>query len=297
MRIWKYSKHVLGLLYLLPTISFADNVESIYHIPFYTSKYQLGPLGSTSLKSVAYNLKFADQVVIQGRPDIGRFNNSELSKSRATSIKSALINEGIPENKIQIDLLQEAISGNQPNVSLITIVARKLTSVNPVIAASPIKSPVQFSEKDSWQNNEPSVPISAVKRILQTAIEDNLSASATNRLFDLMVSLNYASSDENTNVSKTNKTVLVVDPPKKTEWEVSSNKSLRENITSWSTSSGWTAPEWLASTEYKVAKTTFIEGEFPDVLKQIADTSGLNICVTRNPKNIRVTDHNVSCKD
>ncbi len=84
---------------------------------------------------------------------------------------------------------------------------------------------------------------------------------------------------------------------RKAAWKVDSAKTLRENITNWALASGWSAPEWLASEDFNATRTTFLEGEFPDVLKQVSDKSGLNICVTRNPKGIRITDHNTSCKD
>ncbi len=83
----------------------------------------------------------------------------------------------------------------------------------------------------------------------------------------------------------------------KIEWKVDANMALRDNITAWALSSGWVAPEWLVTDDYRTPKTTYIEGEFPEVLKQISDNSGLNICVTRNPKNIKITNHNIPCKD
>jgi len=83
----------------------------------------------------------------------------------------------------------------------------------------------------------------------------------------------------------------------KIEWKVDANLTLRDNINAWAKSSGWDEAEWLATDEFKAAKTTYIEGEFPEMLKQISDSTGLNICVTRRPKNIKITNHNISCKD
>jgi hypothetical protein len=94
-----------------------------------------------------------------------------------------------------------------------------------------------------------------------------------------------------------NKPLFVTAAPKSADWKVDSTKTLRENITAWSLSADWGIPEWLATQDFNVTRTTYLTGGFPDVLKQISDTSGLNICITKNPKTIRITDHNVSCKE
>ncbi len=82
----------------------------------------------------------------------------------------------------------------------------------------------------------------------------------------------------------------------KKSWKADAGLSLQENIKKWAIDSGWDAPEWLSKKEFYVSRTTFIEGEFPYILQQISEQSDLNICVTNNPRSIRITDLNVSCK-
>lgn len=83
----------------------------------------------------------------------------------------------------------------------------------------------------------------------------------------------------------------------KIEWKVDSTLTLQQNINAWAKSSGWVEPVWLATEEYRQQETTYIEGEFPWVLKQVAENSGLNICVTLKPQGIKITNHNIPCKE
>lgn len=300
MQKGEHMKGLIGItLCLLPAFAQATEAEATYRIPFFAAKSELGPMGKASIQNAAYELKNAERILIQGRPDPSQPENSDLAMKRALAVKKALVLEGIQEQKIQLEGRKDAIGSDKPSVYMATIVANRQANTPalfPVQQTTMNTPPVMVEAMRLPMYQEPMVPVSAVKRILKTAMEDNLSASATNRLFDLMVSFNTPAPATPVEPEKI-KPVFIGASSKPMEWKVDANKSLRENITAWAVSSGWSAPEWLASEEYKAAKTTYIEGEFPDVLKQVSDSSGLNICVTRNPKNIKITDHNISCKD
>lgn len=278
----------LILLLLFPFMTEANAAESNIRVPFYQGKFALGPAGTLSLQNAMFDLRKADRITIQGRPD-PTAPNLELAHRRALTVKTQLINAGIPEYKIFVDDQAEPSFSDIPNAYNVTLLTEK-REVKPAVEDRPAQTlPTVYA---TAAKEEPMVPVSVVKRILKTGMEDNLSANAINRLFDLMVSVNYP------NPQKQPETPAVFAPAaKKTVWKVDANKTLKDNIEGWSTASGWEAPHWKASNLYQVAKSTTIEGEFPDVLKQIADSTGLNICVTRNPKNINITDPNVSCKE
>jgi hypothetical protein len=79
-------------------------------------------------------------------------------------------------------------------------------------------------------------------------------------------------------------------------FKVDSTKSLKENLNTWSKANGWGEVEYQAD-DLKIKKTTFIDGHWPEVLREIAKKTEINICVTQNPRNIRVTNREINCWD
>lgn len=83
---------------------------------------------------------------------------------------------------------------------------------------------------------------------------------------------------------------------RKENWVLDKSLTLRDNLNVWAKQASWNPSVWEASNYYQVTVTSTLEGDFPDVLRQIADSTGLNICAKKHEKYIRVTDANVSCK-
>lgn len=84
---------------------------------------------------------------------------------------------------------------------------------------------------------------------------------------------------------------------RKESWVLDKNLTLRGNVDAWSKQAGWNPSVWDASNYYQITVTSTIEGDFPDILRQIADSTGLNICAKKRERYVRVTDPNVSCKN
>lgn len=93
--------------------------------------------------------------------------------------------------------------------------------------------------------------------------------------------------------------LLVASPAltRKPTWTLNKELTLRDNINAWSKSAGWNPTQWDASNYYEVGRTVTMDGEFPDVLRQIVAFTGLNICSKMREKVVRVTDPNVSCEN
>ena len=218
-----------------------------------------------------------------------------LPFKRAQRVKIALIKLGLPDQKILINVNSTTSS------SLPLITVRTKNRLSPQDAL--LLSHVGDSDASKIPNvrflkvSDDTVPILAVRKILKTAIEDSLSASATSRLFELMIDLRGTSKGAVLPIEKPKPTkTIVLDNDIKT-WRLDEKHTLRENIQDWSTTAGWKDTlEWKAS-EYSVGVTTFLDGKFPEILKQIADSADINICVTNTPRHIRVTNHGVECKD
>lgn len=82
---------------------------------------------------------------------------------------------------------------------------------------------------------------------------------------------------------------------RKESWMLDKNLTLRDNVDAWSKHAGWNPSVWDASNYYQITVTSTIEGDFPDILRQIADSTGLNICARKRERYVRVTDPKVPC--
>jgi len=82
---------------------------------------------------------------------------------------------------------------------------------------------------------------------------------------------------------------------RRSSWALDKTQTLRDNLNTWAKIAGWNPFQWDASNYFQVTTSTTLEGTFPDVLRQIADSTGLNICARSNEKYVRVTDAGISC--
>lgn len=79
-------------------------------------------------------------------------------------------------------------------------------------------------------------------------------------------------------------------------WLLDRKLTLRDNLNAWLKTAGWNPAVWEASNLYEITATSTFEGGFPDILRKVADATGLNICAKTREKIVRVTDATVSCK-
>lgn len=82
---------------------------------------------------------------------------------------------------------------------------------------------------------------------------------------------------------------------RKETWTLDAKLTLRDNLDAWSKLAGWNPSVWDASNYFQVTSASILEGGFPDILRQVADSTGLNICARKHEKYVRVTDANVPC--
>lgn len=79
-------------------------------------------------------------------------------------------------------------------------------------------------------------------------------------------------------------------------WVLEKSLTLRENLDAWSKSAGWNPVAWDASNFYQVSNTVVIKGDFPEILRKVAESTGLNICATPRLKIVRITNSDTACK-
>lgn len=84
--------------------------------------------------------------------------------------------------------------------------------------------------------------------------------------------------------------------PAPMRWDLDPRLTLRGNVDAWSKAAGWRPTIWEAANFYQVTSAATLEGLFPEVLRRVADSTGLNICAIPREKAVRVTDANTPCK-
>ncbi|MEM8519080.1 TcpQ domain-containing protein [Janthinobacterium sp. CAN_S7] len=83
---------------------------------------------------------------------------------------------------------------------------------------------------------------------------------------------------------------------RKKTWTLDKKLTLRENFDAWSKLAGWNPTVWEAANYFEVPATSVLEGEFPEILRQLAGSTRLiNVCAKMHEKYIRVTEPNVRC--
>ena len=92
-----------------------------YNVPFYSTKYLLGPAAVSSLKNIMQDLTKAKNITIEGRPDANGQNDTDLSRRRALAIKNYLLMNGISESRINVSVQHEVKFDVNPSVFNSTI--------------------------------------------------------------------------------------------------------------------------------------------------------------------------------
>lgn len=92
-----------------------------YNVPFYSTKYVLGPAAVSSLKNILQDLNKAKNITIEGRPDANGQNDTDLSRRRALAIKNYLLMNGISESRINVTVQHEVKYDVNPSVFNSTI--------------------------------------------------------------------------------------------------------------------------------------------------------------------------------
>ncbi|MES2879227.1 MAG: TcpQ domain-containing protein [Pseudomonadota bacterium] len=78
-------------------------------------------------------------------------------------------------------------------------------------------------------------------------------------------------------------------------WVLDKQMSLRANLDAWSSAAGWNSTVWEANNAYQVTNTVAVDGAFPEVLRRVADATGLNICANPRQRFVRVTESSIPC--
>lgn len=263
-------------------------------------------------------------VRIVGRPDAQGYSNGKLSviaRNRAINMRDYLTRQGIPANNILIE--SDNSPNPQPNGSSYpsdiyitradgrgssSRLASYATSAVPPEPA--LVQPARYAASQS-QNVAPA-PSAAnpardqlIQFINQAVESGQMLPSVALKLLQTLMEANSNNglqqvsrqpAIQSTRAPPAPQIVAAPALPRNERWVLDNKLTLKDNIDAWSKTAGWNPVTWEASNYYQVTTTSTIEGGFPDVLRKIADSTGLNICAKTRERYVRVTDANVSCK-
>lgn len=299
-------------------------------IPFCKGKDTPGPIARATMDSTISTLRTARNIVIYGRPD-DYSNNPEpseshpdLSQTRSIYLKTWLVKNGVPETRIKLEPetvfqpsgyymcgnstirykaptdTEESSDGDDSNLQ-----AKPAAPIYPIPTLPVVSSPLMDM-----------IPIATVRRAFQLGDIAKLDKAGTLALIENVYNARQAGAgqeDEQLIISHiirqtehkpAQSTVapapLFIAAPslaREESWTLNKDITLRDNMNEWAKIAGWNPVTWEASNYYQVTITTTLKGSFPDVLRQIAESTKLNICAYRRDKKIRITDPNVACKD
>lgn len=301
--------------------------ESI-SVPFCSGKSTTGPVAQRILNEALPKLWQAQKIVVQGWPD----KKSHIEEERTRFIIDWLARNGVSRSRIKDDTQRTFLYSQYFTCSDSTVTFTRAAPTQsydteesvPVVNSTSIyyppvqNKPVEIAATTS--NN--SIAISTIRRIFSMSDLGKLSKTETLRLIEDFYAVKQTG---NTNtdeqividlvtkptqqVQNTSLPVSVQQPVqqpslflaipaliRKQNWQLDKTLTLKDNLDAWAKLAGWNPVTWEAANFYQVTTSSVLEGSFPDVLRQIAEGTGLNICAKKREKQIRVTDSTVSCK-
>ena len=209
---------------------------------------------------------------------------SDLSKGtigivarRTARIREHLASKGIPANRIAINTDKIVIDQPKGTTPVCDIY---IAPTNDTFAQT--YTPQQQQQQQQPQQNAANNNL--MQYINQAVASGQLSPEVALQLIQAMLTSNNSQADPR------------VVTARKEIWMLNKTMTLRENIESWSKKAGWKSVVWEAANYYQVTTTSSIDGTFPEILRKIAEGTGLNICANTREKQVRVTDANYSCK-
>lgn len=91
-------------------------------------------------------------------------------------------------------------------------------------------------------------------------------------------------------------------PGSHSAWLLDRQLSLFDNLDRWVRLAGWNPIQWSTvarelSHSFQVTQSVSVPGNFPDVLRRVADVTGLNICALPRQQVVRITESTVPCNN
>lgn len=291
-----------------------------YKISFIKGSSRLSPMARSYLDELVSRMRNASQIRIMGRMDGATVAENrkkrQVGTARASAIRAYLISQGISAQVLEVEVEAVGNPDAANGFSLSDVVVmhprpvhsaseeratprhyRYLTNEGTASAPVSLAAPAATAPQPaSFGNDE------AMLRYINQAVQSGQMAPsvAVQIIRSMLEAKGSSTTIATTPVTPTAiiRTAYVPQeaPPTRVErWTLDAGKNLKENFDAWTFASGWKPTVWEASNFYQVTSSAVLDGTFPDILKRIADSTGLNICAYPRDKYVRVTNPNVPC--
>lgn len=290
-----------------------------YTVSFLKYQAALGPTARAVLDSLAPQMLNASSIRIVGRPDAmpsgGNDKQGSVARNRAVNIRTYLVRQGIPESNIVVTVDNtpnpQAAGNNYPIDIYITRASSRSVPGYSLGYSAPeaVSQPMRAVLSDSGYRPSTASPSAAVsisvapsrgnkssdeqltQYINQAVLSGQMLPAVALQLLRSMMESNLSQVPPQQTAQPVSSTV----PVRAERWLLDKQLTLRDNIDAWARSAGWNPSSWEASNYFQITTTTTLDGGFPDVLRRVAESTGLNICAKTREKVVRVTDANVPC--
>lgn len=290
-----------------------------FRVGFSKGTSQVGPITRSFIDSLVPRMLNASRINIVGRVDGARPADNEkqvaLALARAAALRTYLAKSGVSAQIIQIEADTTGSGSASSSVSLADIQITSRPDPRAALATqarTQIRAPQEPAIPHAYRYvgmeataqrsapgpaEMPPPPRSAsdarlLRYINQAVQAGQMSPAVALQLLRGMADSNGAADPASPAVQAS---PAAVAPPPLERWVLDARWTLKENVDEWSRVSGWRPSIWEASNAYQVTSSVTLEGAFPDVLKRVADSTGLNVCAKPREKVVRVTDSNVPC--
>lgn len=279
-------------------------------ITFSKGSAVLNPMARSFLDEMTPRLRNAAQIRIIGSMDSASENenkkNRKIGTARAAAIRSYLLNQGIAADILEVEVQTGSNPDASKGFSTTDVVVSNARSARSATQERAIPGNYQYLRNGTV----PAVPASFVAQPVSPSINNeamlqyiNLAVQSGQMAPSVAVEMIRSMLEAKTSTpvitgTSTHSAVYApqnYQPPPAQGWTLDASKNLKENFDTWASASGWKPTVWNASNLYQVTSTTILQGTFPNILKRISDSTGLNICVISREKYVLVTDPDVPC--
>lgn len=305
---------------LYPTKVVTAPSETI-QVAFNRGATSLNPTARAFLSGLMPRLEGAAKVHIVGRIDSAAATesrrNEALAHARASTLRTHLIRAGVPASIIEIDTDLSANPLASTGVSPTDLIITSKNVLRPAQQARAQTSETHATPHEyrylGQAGNGPdhrqsptatvaALPVAAAPKagdqhliayINQAVLSGQMAPAVA---IQLLRALSENTPPTHSMAAAQSVAVAAPQAPSRVErWLLNAQMTLKENMDQWAQTSGWRPTVWDAANFYQVTSNATLDGAFPDVLKRVADSTGLNICVMTREKFVRVTDANVPC--
>lgn len=299
-----------------------------YTVGFLRFQTTLGPMARAVLDSLVPKMLKADSVHILGRPDAALTAGNDkqqtpIARGRAANIRAYLIKQGVPESNIEVSVdsmpSTQANGGNFPVDIYVTRAegrmpmqpapmypaqqepayqqpSRQYFSAPPAPSMQPpVRNPATvytIPVAPTIAPRQPSSDEQLTQYINQAVQSGQMNPAVALQLLRTMMESRTSPGPAQAQAAPSYAPQAQVAAD---SWTLDKRFTLRENIDAWAQSVGWNPSTWEASNFYQVTNTVSLGGGFPDVLRKVAESTGLNICPSMRERRVRVTEANVRC--